>query len=218
VLRKLDFAGNPYLGVFCASNEELTVLSPGIAPGEARRLEEALETVVVRTTLGGSTVVGALMAVNAHGAVVTDFVEDEERKVLGDLSLLAMPHRLNAAGNNILCNDRGALVHPGYDRGTVKLLADVLDVEVARGTVAGVKTVGSAAVATNRGVLCHPHTTEAEMRRLEEVLKVPAVITTANYGTAQVGACMVANTKGCVVGTRTTAIELGRIEEGLGLY
>jgi translation initiation factor 6 len=56
------------------------------------------------------------------------------------------------------------------------------------------------------------------MEVLKSALRVPVVITTANYGAAQVGACMVANSHGAVVGSRTTPIELGRIEEGLGLF
>jgi translation initiation factor 6 len=73
-------------------------------------------------------------------------------------------------------------------------------------------------VATNLGVLAHPHATEAELKAVQAALQVPAMITTANYGTAQVGACLVANSKGAVLGSRTTPIEIGRIEEGLRLY
>ncbi len=173
---------------------------------------------VVGTTVGGANVVGALVAMNAQGAVVTGFAGSDELRALRGLSVLVLPHRLNAAGNNILCNDRGALVHPGYDDRTVRQIGDALRTEVVRGTIAGMRTTGSAGVATNKGVLAHPHATEPELKLIQEVLKVPAMITTANYGTAQVGACLVANSKGAVVGGRTTPIELGRIEEGLGYY
>src|SRR5206468_11376657 len=44
-------------------------------------------------------------------------------------------------------------VHPGYDDETVAFIGEVLGVSVVRGTVAGIKTVGSVAVATNKGVL-----------------------------------------------------------------
>ena len=171
---------------------------------------------VVRTTMGGANVVGSLLALNSKGAVVTGFASPEERGALHGLSVLVLPHRLNAAGNNILCNDLGAIVHPGYDDRTIGLISDVLGVDAVRGTLAGMRTIGSAGVATNKGVLAHPHASERELVLLRDVLKVPAKITTANYGTAQVGACLVANSKGAVVGARTTPIELGRIEDGLG--
>ena len=184
----------------------------------AKTIGETLDVRVVATRLGGANVVGSLLAMNSRGAVVTWFAAPGELDELTGLSVLVLPHRLNAAGNNILCNDRGAVVNPGYDERTVRLIGDALGVECARGTVAGMRTIGSASVATNKGALAHPHATEAELAVVRDLLKVPVLITTANYGTAQVGACMVANSKGAVVGYRTTPIELGRIEEGLGYY
>ncbi len=112
----------------------------------------------------------------------------------------------------------GAIVHPGFDAETVKEISSALGVRVERGTVAGLKTVGSAAVTTNKGTLCHPHVRPGEIEVLKDVLQVPVSMTTANYGTAQVGACIVANSRGALVGNRTTPIEMGRIEEGLGYF
>jgi len=193
-------------------------VGPDVPPKASRAIEEALGVRTARTTIGSTNVVGSLLAMNSHGAVVTGFAGDREVAALAGVRVLVLPHRLNAAGNNILCNDRGAVVHPGYDDRTVGAIGDALGVQAVRGTIAGMRTIGSAGVATNKGVLAHPHATEPELQVLRDALKVPAMITTANYGTAQVGACMVANSKGAVVGSRTTPIELGRIEEGLGYY
>ena len=114
--------------------------------------------------IGGTNVVGSLLAMNSRGAIVTGFVGTEELAALRELEMFVLPHRLNAAGNNVLCNDHGALVHPGYDDHTVHAIGEVLGVEALRGTIAGMRTVGSAGVATNKGVLAHPHATEAELR------------------------------------------------------
>ncbi len=97
-------------------------------------------------------------------------------------------------------------------------MEDALDVELVPATVAGIRTVGSAAVATNRGAICHPHASEEELRVVADVLRVKPVIATANYGTPQLGACVVANDRGAITGTATTPVELGRIEEGLQLF
>jgi len=215
---KLDFVGNPYIGVYCASNDDILIASPNVSKTNLRLMSDALETEAFNSSIGGSTVVGSLLSLNSHGAIVTEFVTEGELEILKDINVFAIPHKLNAMGNNILCNDRGALIHPGYDKKFMVAIADVLDIEVVRGTIAGIKTVGSWAVATNKGVLCHPHVRDEEKIAIENVLKVPVVITTANYGTAQIGACMVANSRGAIVGSRTTPIEIGRIEDGLGLY
>jgi translation initiation factor 6 len=212
----LDFNGNPYVGVYAAANDQVLVVGPEVPRRTARAMADALEVRLVETTLAGSSVVGSLVAMNSTGAVVSGLAEAPELTRLGILRVKLIHHRLNAAGNNVLCNDAGAIVHPGFDDATVREVSAVLGVPVERGTVAGVRTVGSAAVATNKGVLCHPHATEEEMALLKDVLRVPARTTTANYGTAQVGACVVANTRGAIIGSRTTPIEMGRIEEGLG--
>lgn len=217
MLRRLEVNGNPFIGVFCAANEDLLLLDRAVPKADVRRIAEALGTRSVQTSVAHSSVIGSLVAMNSNGILASPFVEEDEMETIGG-PLYPLPHRLNAVGNNVLCNDHGALVHPGYDDDAVQFISEALGVPAARGTVAGVKTVGAVAVATNRGVLCHPHARPAEMDLLRETLRVPVAITTANYGSPLVGACMVANGKGAVVGSRTTPIELGRIEEGLGYF
>ncbi len=217
MLRRLEVDGNPYIGVFCAANDEMLLHARPVPRPDVKSLSEALDVRAVGTNVAHSTVVGSLVALNSNGILTSPFIEAGELEAIG-APVYPVPHRLSAVGNNVLCNDRGALVHPGYDDDAIELMQEVLGVPVVRGTVAGVKTVGAVAVATNKGVLCHPHAKPAEMDLIQETLKVPVAITTANYGSALVGACMVANSKGAVVGARTTPIELGRIEEGLALY
>ncbi len=217
MLRRLEVNGNPYIGVFCAANEDLLLLDPGVPKPAVRSIAEALGARAVQTSIAHSAVIGSLVAMNSNGVLVSPFIEEGEVEAVG-APVYPLPHRLSAVGNNVLCNDRGAVVHPGYNDDAVAFISEALGVPAARGTVAGVKTVGAVAVATNKGVLCHPHAKPSEMDFLKATLGVPVAITTANYGSALVGACMVANSKGAVVGSKTTPIELGRIEEGLGYF
>ncbi len=218
MLRKLDFAGNPYLGVFCAANNSVIVASPHIPTKALRMAEDSLGVAIVRTTLGGSTVVGSLIAMNSRGALVTRFAEGDEVSQLREVDVYRLNHRLNAVGNNVLVNDRGGLCHPDYGREVIREMEDVFGVPVERATLGGMKTVGSAAVVNNRGAICHPHSREQELRLVQEMMKVVPMIATANYGTPQLGACVVANDSGALIGNTTTPIEVGRIEEGLHLY
>ncbi|HKW43233.1 MAG TPA: translation initiation factor IF-6 [Thermoplasmata archaeon] len=217
MLRRLEIAGNPYVGVFCAANDELLIVARDVPKAAVKHMAEALEASPITTNIGHSTVVGSLLALNSKAILASAFIEDDEIDAIGG-PVYPLPHRLSAVGNNVLCNDHGAVVHPGYDDEAVGFISEVLGVPAVRGTIAGIKTVGAVAVATNKGALCHPHARPGEMEVLKSTLRVPVVITTANYGAAQVGACIVANSRGAVVGSRTTPIELGRIEEGLGLF
>jgi len=219
MLRLGDIGGNPYIGVYCAASESLAILSDAAEPRTVKDIARTLDVQVVKTIIAGSTIVGSLVAMNSHGVVVTNFAEKHElSRFPKGLRVGIMQENINAAGNNILANDSAALVNPNASGHTLRMLEDVLDVEVSRGRIAGIETVGSSAICTSKGVLCHPLTTQDELKELSGFFKVPASAATLNYGTPYLGACAVANSKGAFVGSRTTPIELGRLEDGLGLF
>jgi translation initiation factor 6 len=218
MIKKLDFDGNPYIGVYSFSTENLLLIPSNIRKKQKREIEKVLGSKGISTTIGGSTVLGSLVCGNSSGIVVTNFVKESELDQFRNLNTYIIDSKLNAVGNTILANDYGCLVHPGYDDKTVAEIEKCLKVRVKRGYVASIRTVGSVAVATNKGVLCHPNTSEEEIGKLKDILGVPAAIGSANYGVGHVGACMLANTKGALVGSRTTPIEIGRLEDALMLY
>ena len=219
MLRLGDITGNPYVGVYCAASEELAILPDSVTSKISREVAETLGVDIVKTTIEGGTIVGSLVAINSNGAMITNFAEKHElARFPKDLRLGVMEERLNAAGNNILANDKAALVNPSASSRMLRMIQDVLGVETQRGSVAGVETVGSACIATSKGIVCHPRTTEHELKWLSELFKVPSSLCTLNYGTPYLGACAVANSKGAYVGFKSTPIELGKLEDGLGLF
>jgi translation initiation factor 6 len=219
MLRLSDYNGNIYVGVYCAANEEVAFVPKDVAGSLTKDIEEVLGVRVERAMIGGTNLLGSLVSLNSYGAVVTNMASLTEVEALSRfLPVYRIEDKVNASGNNILVNDKAALVNPDLAKGTVKDIADTLQVEVSQGPVAGHKTVGSACVATNKGLLCHPSTSEEELAMLKSLFKVPAAIGTLNYGAPLVGACLVANSRGAIVGSRSTPIELGRAEDALGLF
>jgi translation initiation factor 6 len=219
MLRLGDINGNPYIGVYCAASERFAVLADTVEPKAAKGVAHTLGVDIISTNIAGCTIVGSLVAMNSNGVIVTNFAEKREiSKFPKELRVAKMEEKLNAAGNNILANDHAAVIHPAASNYTARLIQDVLGVEVQRRRIAGIETVGSACVATNKGVVCHPRTTEEELLELSSLFKVPASVATLNYGTPYLGACAVANSKGAYVGAKSTPIELGRLEDGLVLY
>ena len=212
--------GNPYIGVFCAANENVGLIPFATEPdfpGLVKRFLGVEHT--VRMSVDGCSTLGALVTMNSNGAIVSQSVSrDEVHKLEHYITVTRIAQRHNAMGNNVLANDNGAIVHPEFDDRTIEIISGALGVPVERGTIAGYSTVGSAAVATNKGVICHPRASTYEMEVMESVLGVKPQLCTANYGTGQVGACMIANSGGALVGENTTPIELGKVEEGLHLY
>jgi len=219
MLKLGEVNGNPYVGVYCLASEQIAILPDVVETRITKDVERTLEVRVVRTNIAGATIVGSLAAMNSRGIVVTNFVEKHElARLPKQLRVGKMEEKINAAGNNILANDRAALVHPQASRETLRMIQDVMGVEAVRGKVAGIDTVGSACIATSKGVICHPKTTQDELKWISDFFKVPASAATLNYGTPYLGACAVANSKGAYIGSRSTPIELGRLEDGLGLY
>ncbi len=160
--------------------------------------------------------IGALLCMNSKGVLVSDIVDEREMQpILEHTDVTTVPESYNALGNNILVNDKAALLNPLLSKKTEEGVKERLDVEVKRGTIAGMNMVGSIAVVTNKGAICHPHATDEEIDIIENLFDVDVAKSTANHGSGWLGTSLIGNTKGAVIGDRTTPIELGRIEEGL---
>lgn len=211
--------GSPYVGVYTATTDGVTLVGATADADTPGMLAEEFETTALATTVGGATTVGALATGNERGLVVSGRLTDEERVAIereGDVAVTAVPGRMNALGNCLLVNDYGGVAHPDLSDGVIDAVGSALSITVERVALGGVKTVGTAAVATNRGVLCHPKIADEELDHLEAILDVRADVGTVNYGSPLIGSGLVANGDGYVVGQETTGPELGRIEESLG--
>ncbi|MDM7913362.1 MAG: translation initiation factor IF-6 [Methanotrichaceae archaeon] len=215
--KRLKIAGSSLLGVFARCTEEVVLLPPEVGPEAVVALEKGLKVAAVRTMVGGSSVLGSLISANSQGFVVTQHAsEDELRKLSEHGNVARLPGKINAAGNIILANDNAALVHPGLSVRACETISETLGVEVVKGTIGGLKTVGMTAVATNKGLLVHPRATEAEIAVLEDLFELPVDVGTVNFGSPLVGSGLLANSKGYMAGEETTGPELGRIEDALG--
>jgi translation initiation factor 6 len=214
----LAFNENPYVGVFCRTNEDVAFVRKGLSKKVRNILNSVLEVEVVELSVADATIIGSLLCLNSKGAIVTDFVDYDAVKIIENngLNVCIIKDKLNAAGNDILVNDKGALVHPDLKDESIKEIKKTLEVPVYKGTIGALSTVGMAAVVTNNGLLCHPKASEEEILQLEKVFGVNVMIGTINHGSPVIGSGLVANTKGAIIGNLTTGIEMGRIEEALG--
>ncbi len=211
-----DFGGSNFLGIFAAASDKLVIIPPSAKEQTLHKVQQYLQVELLQTTLGGTNLIGALAAINSNGAVISGFATASELERMNErVPTALLRDKFNAAGNNIIANDRGAIVNPDIGSKAIRQITDILGVSVERGTIAGLRTVGSACAVNNSGALCHPEVTEQELRLVEDVLKVNAKIGTANYGTPLVGACLLSNSKGILTGSTTTPIEIGRIEDAL---
>ena len=218
-MRFSRYAGTPNIGVYTAVNESFAFIAGDAAPEFVKDVEEALQVETTLMTVAGSFVIGSLVVMNSNGAVVSGLADSREMEIIGKcIKCTPIDDPLNAAGNNILANDKGAIVNPGYTKDLIKGISDALGVECVPSTIAGINTVGSICRATNKGCVCHADASDDDMKLIEDVLKVECIRTTVNHGSRMLGAGILANSKGALIGDDTTPIEMGKIEEGLALY
>ncbi|MDR3075614.1 MAG: translation initiation factor IF-6 [Candidatus Methanoplasma sp.] len=219
MMRLTRTGGTPNIGIYASVNESLSLVAANSAPDFVRDIETILGVETILTTVSGSFVVGSLVKMNSNGAVVSGMIEAAElERIRERINVTVLPDKVNAAGNNILANDMGAIINPDLGRNAEKRISDALGVETVRSAVAGYNTVGSACVVTNKGCLCNPDATEEDLKFLQDVLKVEAKRCSVNHGSKYIGAGILCNSKGALIGDETTPIEMGKIEDGLVLY
>ncbi|MBQ3735371.1 MAG: translation initiation factor eIF-6, partial [Candidatus Methanomethylophilaceae archaeon] len=115
-MRLSRYAGNPNLGVYSCVSEDFAFIASDLGDEYVAEIEEVLGVKGIRTSVAGSFVVGSLMAMNSNGAIVSGLAEEKELKVIRQhLPVALLNDTLNAAGNNILVNDFGAIVNPDID-------------------------------------------------------------------------------------------------------
>ena len=199
-----DLFNSPYAGVFCATNDNLTLVPPGIPKDDMAELSEALGTKLEIITLGGSR----------------DLELEEFSKISKsyDISFGVLPDRSNAIGNNFLVNDSGGFSNERLGKRAKDKAEDILKVSLVSQSINDMDTLGMIGCITNKGGLYHPDISSSEKEKMEEVFQIELMEGTVNFGLPLVGAGIVANSNGAVCGRQSTGVELGRMEEALKLF
>ncbi len=218
MLRRINFSGNPNLGVYISVTDNVALVPFNTPEILENTIKEALEVDVIKTPIAGSGLIGALAVGNSNGILVSNQILDKEMETMKNagLNVAKLPDKHTAVGNIIIANDNGAIVSPYLSKKAIDTISDVLDVDVKSMKIAEFSIVGSIATVTNKGAILHPQTSENELKLVEDVLKVPADIGTVNRGVGLIGACSSANSNGIIVGELTTGPEMARLEEALG--
>jgi len=219
MMRQTSYFGNPWLGMFIATNDRFTLLPLD----SMKKLEDAvvgaLGTETIRVSAGDSNLLGIYVAMNSNGIILPNIMRESEIDRIKEtgINVYVSQEKYNAHGNNIAVNDKGGVINPNVDPGEKRRIEDALGVELVAMRIADYSTVGSACLAANTGFLAHFKASDDEMAELKGVLKVSGSKGTVNTGMGFVAFGAVVNRRGYVVGEQTTAFEMGRIEEALGL-
>lgn len=220
-IEKLEILGNDYIGAWVTATDKFFLMGNDVSSGEERTIRENLGVEGVRAVISNSTFVGVYAAANSKGILLPHNTEERElsaiRQALPGVRVEMLHTDFNALRNNILTNDKLAIINPSYGKAEEKEIAETLDVEVVRTAIGGFSTVGANNILTNSGMVVNNRADDDEKEEIDKLAGMKSEQSTANLGSVSIGLCAVANSRGLVVGETTTGFELARMAGALGL-
>nr|KJB60504.1 hypothetical protein B456_009G309100 [Gossypium raimondii] len=129
---RLQFENSCEVGVFSKLTNAYCLVAIGGSENFYSAFESELADVipVIKTSLGGTRIIGRLCAGNKNGLLVPHTTTDQElqhlRNSLPDQVVVQrIEEKLSALGNCIACNDHVALTHTDLDRFSGKQLPEI---------------------------------------------------------------------------------------------
>ncbi|MDE1850631.1 MAG: translation initiation factor IF-6 [Candidatus Micrarchaeota archaeon] len=219
-IARLAIEGNSYIGAFGIATDKFAIVGSNAAHKKIELMAETLGVKVIGGNIDNSHLMGIYVSANSNGVLLpfTSYHTEVEhiKRELKEFSVDVFKSDMNALRNNILANDRIAIINPYYSQKDEKEIADVLGVETIRRSIAGFSTVGANNILTNKGVVLNNRVTEEEKKELEGILKMEAEQSTGNTGSLNIGLCTIANSNGILVGAQSTGFEMARMAQALG--
>ncbi len=218
---KCAINGSDYIGVFATASDKYVFLGHSVRDRAKHILEATLKVTPITLSVSSTDMIGLFMKANSNGIIVSNLMEDHELAALKHhntgLNIAVLQSSLNAIGNNILANDKIALVNPDYDANARQQIRDTLGVEVIACSAGGFKTTGANNILTNSGFAINNRADDPEKDAADKATGFESVRTTANTGSLNIGLSVVGNSNGVVAGGSTTGFELNRIIEALNI-
>jgi translation initiation factor 6 len=213
-----DVFGSPNIGVYCFCNEKVAIVPPGLTNKKLNQFAETLGVGVCKTTIGGSTLVGAMVTGNSNSVLVPHIIRDYELERIQEFCrVVIVEAKWTALGNIVLTNDLGVVVHPDAPGEVMKAVNEELAVKPVPGKIGTLPFVGALGIATNKGAIVSPNALEEERSVIESALHVSVELSSTNGGVPFVKSGILANSRGAVVGPLTRGAELMQISRTLGV-
>ncbi len=217
---KLSINGNSFIGAFCIATDSFSLIGRTTTEKQESIVKENLEVEPLRVTIDGSDLIGIYAVANSGALLLPAIATDSEiaiiKGALPRIQVERLKTDLNALGNNILANDKIAMVNSEYRPAEIKEIERALGVEVIKLDVGGFHTVGASNILTNKGIVFNNRATDEEIDAIKPFVKSYSQ-STANLGSLSIRLSTIANSRGFLIGDETTGFEMARIAEGLGI-
>ncbi|MBR9702962.1 translation initiation factor IF-6, partial [Candidatus Woesearchaeota archaeon] len=176
--------GHPNVGLFGFVTHGQFLCGAKLRTKQRKLFEEVLGAKYRRVRIAGTDLPGVMLVGNSKRMLIPGIVFDMEIDIIdqAEIPYAIFNTQLTCLGNNIVCNDDGAVVSTEFSEGEVKKISELLGVPVAQSDIAGLTTPGAVIVVHGTKAIIHKDASEAEVKLVEKTLKVDVSPATVNLG------------------------------------
>jgi len=213
-----NFNGNPNVGLYGFANDKYCLLGREVPESLHMKINEILGVKLIPLTIAGTSLLGVFLSGNNKCLLVPAIAFENELDILrqNKIKFKLIDTKLTCLGNNIICNDTGCIINGDYPDKDIAQVRDALKLEPAKVKIAGLSTLGSLAVHTKKGMLCHHEILEHEAGIVEKSLKLRIGTGTVNMGVPFIGSGILCNNKGFIIGDASGGPEIVNADTVLG--
>lgn len=218
---KLSINGDPNVGLYAIATDKFCIVGKSVSQKLVKRLEEVLKVPVIQANIYGTGFLGLFVAATSKTVLVPAVIFERELKELkvalkglAEVKILNTEH--TALNNNILNNDKVAILSPEFSKQEVRDIEKALKVKVLQTSLADLEVPGSAGVISNKGAIFNPNLKDKEIKQIEKLLNFEIGLGTVNMGSPIVSSGLIANSNGFIIGDLTSGYEISRVDESLG--
>jgi len=213
---KTNFSGNPNIGLYAFCNNNYCLVSRVVPIRQIKKIEQVLGVPVIRMSVAGTSLLGVFLSGNDNCLLVPDLIFDDEIKILenNNINYRIIHTKLTALGNNICCNNNGAVINEEFEKTAIQDIKDSLNVQVKVSKVAGLDIAGSLCVANSKVAIAHKKISKKEKEKVEKLLNAKVLAATIDDNPFIKGG-IVLNDNGYLISDSAKTIEISLIDQTL---
>lgn len=220
---KANFNGNSNIGLYayCLTHNDKKIILLGENVGEEteKELSKTLDAEIVHLKIAGTPLLGAFLAGNSKNLLVPAIAFDSE---IAKLKKIGVPFEiiktnLTCLGNNIVCNDHGALINPEFKDKEIAIIEEALGVKTKKIKIADLEGPGACIVTNNKHGIIHRDAETFEIEMAKKTLDLESLEPcSVNMGSPYLKSGLIVNEAGFVIGEQSGGPEIIYVEENLG--
>lgn len=212
-----NFNGNPNVGLYGYANDKYCLIGREVPEKLHKKIEETLNVKLITMTIAGTSLLGVFLNGNNKVLLVPSIAFPQELEILDKhkIKYKVIDTKYTCLGNNMIINDKAALISNEYGARESKQVSDALGFDMVQAKIANHSILGSLAVLNKNGILCHHDILESEAKVLKKVFKLEIHTGTVNMGTPFVGSGILCNSKGMIIGDLSGGPEIINADQAL---